>query len=92
MVEFWQRTFDDLRMIFQTQTHSLQNAVAKLMEVPIKERKPAYQPAPTPVANETKPRWKETVRATAKPKNDVEELKQAMEEYEMAKGDWSKGR
>jgi hypothetical protein len=91
-VDFWQKTFDDLRMIFETQTHSLQTAVAKLMEVPINERKPAYQPASLPVANETKAKWKETVKAMAKPKNEVEELKEAMEEYEMTKGDWSKGR
>ena len=90
MVEFWQKTFDDLRQVSQTQMHSLQNTVAKWAEVPIKEMRPANQPVRTPVANESKPRWKEPVKVAAKAKNDLEELKEAMEEYEMAKGDWSK--
>ncbi|SRR5579883_629689 len=82
-VEFWQKTFDDLRMIFETQLHSLQNAVAKFTE-------PVYQHPRIPVANETKSRWKQTAKAAAKPKSDLEEMKEALEEYETTKGDWSK--
>ena len=91
-VEFWQKTFDDLRLISQTQMHSLQNAVAKLTEVPNKECKPAAQPVQMPVASATRPRAVPTFKAPVKVKSDQEELKEAMEEYEMTKGDWSKGR
>jgi hypothetical protein len=90
-VEIWQKAFDDLRLIFETQMKSLQNAVTKFTEVPNKESKPANQPVRMPVADEMKPRWKESVKAPTKPKDFLEELKEAMEEYEMVKGDWSKG-
>jgi len=70
-------------MIFETQLHSLQNAVAKFTE-------PVYQHPRIPVANETKSRWKQTAKAAAKPKSDLEEMKEALEEYETTKGDWSK--
>jgi hypothetical protein len=89
-VEFWQKTFDDLRTIFETQMQSIQSSVGKLTAVANKESKPALQPIRMPAADETKPRWKETVKAPPKPKNDLEELKESTEEYEMAKGDWSK--
>jgi hypothetical protein len=91
-VELWQKVFDNLWLISETQMHTLQNAVAKLTEVPIKERKPADQPVRMPVAYETKPTVRETVKTPVKPKTDMEEMKEAMEEFEMTKGDWSKGR
>jgi hypothetical protein len=90
--EFWQKTFDDLRLISETQMHSLQNAVAKLTEAPNKECKPANQPVRIPAAKETKPRAVGTFKPPVKVKSDKEELKEALEEYEMTRGDWSKGR
>ncbi len=91
-MEFWQKTFDDLRLISETQMHSLQNAVAKLTEVPNKECKPSDQSVRTPVANVTKPRAIPTFKTPVKVKSDQEELNEAMEEYEMNKGDWAKSR
>jgi hypothetical protein len=89
-VEFWQKTFDDLRLISETQMHSLQNAVAKLSEVPNKECKPTDQPVRMPATNVTKPKAVPTFKPPVKVQGDQEELKDAMEEYEMTKGDWSK--
>ncbi len=89
-VEFWQKAFDDLKLISQTQMHSRQNAVAKLTEVPTRECKPKYQPVRTPAGNMTKPNAVPTFKTPVKVKSDKEELKEAIEEYEMAKGDWAK--
>jgi|SRR5579884_1564720 len=91
-VEFWQKAFDDLRLISETQMHNVQNAVVKLTEVPNKECKPVDQPVRTPTAHVTKPRAAQTCKPAVKAKSDKEELKEAMEEYELTKGDYSKGR
>jgi hypothetical protein len=91
-VEIIQKSLDDLRLISQTQMRSLQNAVAKLTEVPNKERKPIEPPIPTSMANGIKPRAVETIKPPLKVKGDQEELKEAMEQYEMSRGDFSKSR
>jgi hypothetical protein len=91
-VEIWQKTFDDLRLISATQLHSLRHAVAKWTEVSNKERRPVEPPVSTPMAYGTKPRAVETIKQPVKVKGDQEELKEAMEEYEMSKGDFSKSR
>jgi len=91
-VELWQKAFDDLRQISETQMRNVQNAVASLTEVPNTDGRPADQRVRAPVANETKPKAAQTCKTPVKVKSDQEELKEALEEYERTKGDWSKGR
>jgi hypothetical protein len=92
-VEFWQKTLDDLRLISATQMRSVQNAVAKLTEAPNKECKPVEPPVPTHRTNGMRPSAVETIcKPPVKVKSDQEELKEAIEEYEMSKGDFSKSR
>jgi hypothetical protein len=91
-MEMWQNAFDDLWQISEGQIRALQHAVARFTEVTSKESKPAGPTVPAPVPNAAKPRTKETGKIPVQTKSDREELKEAMQEYEMTKGDWSKGR
>jgi hypothetical protein len=86
-MEMWQKAFDDLWLISNAQMRTLQNAVDKLIS---KEPRPADRSIPMPVAKETRPGSEPGVKRM-KVKSDREELKEALEEYEMTKGDWSKG-
>jgi hypothetical protein len=75
-MEMWQKAFDDLWMISNAQMRTLQNAVDRLMN---KEHRaqpsPPKEPGPLAVIG----------------KSDKEELEEALQEYEMTRGDWSKG-
>jgi hypothetical protein len=89
-VEVWRKAFDYLWMISAAQVRSLENALGKLSELAHREDTPADPTFRVPVANDTKPRG-EAPRRPAKARSDREELEEALEEYEMARGDWSKG-
>jgi hypothetical protein len=91
-MELWQKTFDDLWLLSDAQLRGFQNAVAKMAELTPKEHKTAEPFFRAPAVNAAKPKGEETVKKPMKPKSEREELKEAMEEYEMTKGDWSKGR
>jgi hypothetical protein len=82
-IKLWQKSFDCLRQTSEGQIRGLHNAVAKWTELMKKGYRPATQPRPESGANEKKP-----VRGMS----DGQELKEALMEYEMTKGDWSKGR
>jgi hypothetical protein len=86
-MELWQKAFDDLWLLSNAQMRRLQNAGDTLST---KDRAPADRTIAAPVASKTTP-GPETGKIPGKPRSDKEQLKEALEEYEMTRGDWSKG-
>ena len=91
-IKLWQKTFDCLCQASEAQIRGLNSAMARWTELMNKGPRPAGQPFRAPGGNGTEPHGGTRSKIPDIAKNDQEELKEAMMEYEMAKGDWSKGR
>jgi hypothetical protein len=91
-INLWQKTFDCLWQNSQAQLRGLHDVLAKWTELMNKSYLPAGQPFRAPEVSEAKPEGGEKRRIPAIAKSDRAELEEAMMEYEMTKGDWSKGR
>jgi hypothetical protein len=90
--QLWQKTFDSLCQASEAQIRGLHGAVGKWTELMNKGPRPASQPVRAPESNRMGPKGPSRSKIPDVARNDQEELKEAMEEYEMTKGDWSKGR
>jgi hypothetical protein len=88
----WQKSIDFLRQTSEGQIRGLQNAVTKWAELMKKGYWPTTPSIPESPVKEKKPDGGEGSKVPVKAMSDREELKEAMTEYEMTKGDWSKGR
>jgi hypothetical protein len=91
-IKLWQKTFDCLWQNSEAQLRSLHDVLAKWTELMNKSYRPASQPLRAPGVSETKSEGGERSKIPAMTKSDREELEEAMMEFEMTKGDWSKGR
>jgi hypothetical protein len=91
-IKLWQKTFDCLWLISEAEIRGLHNVLTKWTELMNKGHRPASQPFRGSGVNETKPDGGEGNKVPGRAKSDREELKEAMLEYEMTRGDWSKGR
>jgi hypothetical protein len=89
-IKLWQKTFDCLWQNSEAQLRGLHVVLAKWTELMNKSYPPAGQPSRAPGVGETKPEGGERGKMPAVAKSDREELQEAMKEYEMTKGDWSK--
>jgi hypothetical protein len=90
-IKLWQKTFAYLQQASQAQLRDFQNAVSKWTELMNRGREPVSPPFRVPVVRETKAN-EEKPSKPVMPKSDREELKEAMQEYEMTRGDWAKDR
>jgi hypothetical protein len=91
-IQLWQKTFDSLCQASQAQIRGLHSAMARWTEPMNKGQRPAGQRVRAPGGNGAGPNGGSKSKPPAIAKSDQEELKEAMMEYEMTKGDWSKGR
>jgi hypothetical protein len=90
-IQLWQKTFNCLWQTSEAQLRGLHDVLSKWTELMNKSYRPAAQPVRVPGIGEPKPEGRGRGRIPAMAKGDREELEEAMTEYEMTKGDWSKG-
>ena len=91
-IKLWQKTFDCLWHTSEAQLRGLHDVLAKWTELMNKSYRPAGQPPRVPGVGDTKPEGRERGKIPIRAKSDREELEEAMTEYEMTRGDWSKSR
>jgi hypothetical protein len=91
-IQLWQRTFDCLCQASEAQIRGLHSAMGKWTELMNKGPRPVGPPVRAPESNRMGPKGGSRSKVSDVAKNDQEELKEAMMEYEMTKGDLSKGR
>ncbi len=90
-IHLWQKTIDRLCQASEAQIRGLQSAVGRWTELMNKGPRPASQSFRAPESNRMGPKGGLKSKNPANAKSDQEDLKEAMMEYEMTKGDWSKG-
>jgi hypothetical protein len=90
-IKLWQKTIDGLCQTSAAQIRSFNTAVVRWTELMSKGQRPAVQPFRPSGVNETKTDAGGVGKVPSQAKTDQEELEEAMTEYEMTRGDWSKG-